>query len=429
MQHIIQSIQQFLTDPHSLRLDRLDWTGNTAEQRSGFHYLMQLIRNRTLIEHLIAQQAKRPPKALLKAVIAYAVVQMLERPDDVGTHAKIIHHAVDLARELCSKQESGFVNAVSRKISSSLPEQLDELEKQQLWHIRYSHPKWLIQRWKQQHGPEATQQLLLWNQQIPTTYVHDVHGALAVPTEELENRLQSLGLETSAWKDFYSLKKAGRQKLEQLLKDPFYIQDPSTRIAPSLFSHCNQPDAILDACAAPGGKTVHLYKHLHHMGIQPQTWIAADLTLERLEWVETNMTRLQIPGIQVCVADWEQGIPESMKQFSFDWILIDAPCTSTGVIQKHPEIRWRLKKEDYPLLPARQLAILSRCSALLKPGGSLVYSTCSIDPAENQDVVHAFLASPEGSTFRLIKTETTLPPLQHHDGVGAFLLEKAQVVG
>ena len=163
------------------------------------------------------------------------------------------------------------------------------------------------------------------------------------------------------------------------------------------------------------------------MDHQPNHWVATDLSAKRLATFEKNMARLGIEGIETKVIDWETSplSDDDDPTESFDWILIDAPCSSVGVIQKHPEIRWRLSPKDYEHLPNLQLKILESCSQRLKAGGELVYSTCSIDLEENQGVIDQFLQSESGSGFKLLNTVRVLPFEKHHDGVGAFLLKKS----
>jgi len=349
---------------------------------------------------------------------------MLEAPNDNAHKARSIHHTVDIARALCSNQEAKFVNAVCRSISQSLKEQLAKLKNDpKKWHLYYSHPEWLIRRWIQQYGSETIQSVLEWNQQIPVTYANDVYQSLESETSESD--LDDLGLSKTQWPGFYALAHTDRKSVETLLQQPLYIQDPSTAIAPSLFNPETSPDSILDACASPGGKSVHLFKQLRAKANQPSSWWAADLNSYRLELFESNMERLGIRGIKTTEVDWEKGIPTHLNDGNkFQWILLDAPCSSVGVIQKHPEIRWRLTPTDYEELPARQLKILQNCAQLLTKGGALVYSTCSFDQIENLKVIQAFLKTEIGANYQLKSSNCILPGQTGHDGVGAFLLKK-----
>ena len=154
----------------------------------------------------------------------------------------------------------------------------------------------------------------------------------------------------------------------------FYIQDPSTLLAPSLME-AERGQKILDLCAAPGGKTTYLAQLIHNEG----TIIAQDTEL-RLKLVEENCTRLHV----TCVA-YETALND------YDAILIDAPCSNTGVMRRRVDLRWRLNESELQRLATQQLALLEQCVPLLKTGGTLTYSTCSIEPEENTAVTEAFL--------------------------------------
>ena len=420
---LLDSISAFLRDPQALRLDRISWSGEGVEQRSAYHSLLQIVRNRTLIEHLIREHSRRMPKARLHALLALAIIQFLESDDTEATRAKVVHHTVRLTRELCSQPESRFVNAVARAISEHQSRTLQLLDAPEHWHVRYSHPRWLVERWISQFGNKTTRLLLQWNQSIPHTYVHDLRR-ICQTEQSLRNPEELPKLTATPWPDFHVLEKAGRANIESLLKWPFYIQDPSTRIAPSLFEPPSNRASILDTCAAPGGKSLHLLKRLADNGHAWQRWIATDSSPERLRVMENNLERLGVKGIETSCVDWLKPLPESLASLRFDWVLLDAPCSSVGVIQRHPEIRWRLHADDYQRLPVQQLALLEQCSRLVRKDGQLVYSTCSFDPDENERVIEAFQQTAQGRHFEVRTGRSLLPHLEGHDGVGAFLLRR-----
>src|SRR5690606_35934799 len=176
-------------------------------------------------------------------------------------------------------------------------------------------------------GSETTRLLLQWNQSIPHTYVHDLRR-ICQTEQSLRNPEEIPQLTATPWPDFQCLEKTGRSNIEYLLKWPFYIQDPSTRIAPSLFEPPPERPSILDACAAPGGKSLHLLKHLTDSGHAWQRWMAADSSHERLRVMENNLERLGVKGIETCCVDWLKPLPESIASLRFDWVLLDAPCSS-----------------------------------------------------------------------------------------------------
>jgi 16S rRNA (cytosine967-C5)-methyltransferase len=281
-------------------------------------------------------------------------------------------------------------------------------------------PRWLVQRWIIQHGEERTRKLLEWNQQTPRFYALDT--ADRITPEEASHDLARLNLKATPWENYYEIPNAASKTRDSLQKDHFYFQDPSTRIAPSLLTTHGKRH-ILDACAAPGGKTVHLSKlskpgdHLY----------ACDSSQKRLKTLGENLERLGLEGVITHRIDWtdSNSLPEDFPP-SFEAILADVPCSSCGIIQKHPEIRWRLTPRDYEIMPQLQTAILSNLSTLVSQQGELVYSTCSVDRAENESVVKAFLDSEQGQKFTLKASLSSLPPENEHDGVGAFLLCKTK---
>jgi 16S rRNA (cytosine967-C5)-methyltransferase len=191
------------------------------------------------------------------------------------------------------------------------------------------------------------------------------------------------------------------------------VQDPSTLMACDLLDP--QPgETVLDACASPGGKTTYLAERMQNQG----RIVACDLYDTRVERLRENLTRLGATVASAVQHDAmlppEPGSP--VEPESFDRALIDAPCSNTGVLRRRVDVRWRLSEEDFLRMPAQQLALVRRVTAALKPGGTLVYSTCSLEPEENDDLVRQALA--EIPELRLVETRRKLP---FADGVdGAF---------
>jgi 16S rRNA (cytosine967-C5)-methyltransferase len=171
----------------------------------------------------------------------------------------------------------------------------------------------------------------------------------------------------------------------------FYIQDPSTLLAVAALNP-QQDEQILDVCAAPGGKTTYIAQRMGNQG----EVVAEDLDVERLKLVVENCQRLGVTCVSTTSAT-----PQ------FDRILIDAPCSNTGVLRRRVELRWRIKPEEISRLRETQLSILRDSAKRLKPGGTLLYSTCSLEPEENQEVVQTFLS--EQSNFTLESERQLLP--------------------
>jgi 16S rRNA (cytosine967-C5)-methyltransferase len=195
-----------------------------------------------------------------------------------------------------------------------------------------------------------------------------------------------------------------------------YIQDPSTLHACDLLDP--QPgERVLDACAAPGGKTTYLAQQMQNSG----ELIACDAAPERLPRLRENIARLRATNVTVHMQDWLR--PSPFEPASFDRVLVDAPCSNTGVLRRRVDVRWRLKPDDFPRMQTLQLAILRAVIPLLKPGGILVYSTCSIEHDENEAVVKAILA--EMPEMRCDRSLSILPFERDMDGAFAARFTRA----
>jgi 16S rRNA (cytosine967-C5)-methyltransferase len=192
-----------------------------------------------------------------------------------------------------------------------------------------------------------------------------------------------------------------------------YIQDPSTAIACQLLDP-KPGERILDACAAPGGKTAYIAQLMQNRGVI----IACDRDRERLQILKGNVRRLGATIVRAVRHDWTRNHPveEFLSIAPFDRVLVDAPCTNTGVIRRRIDVRWRVRPEDFSRMSNQQLIITRAVLNLLKPSGILVYSTCSLEPEENEQVVRRLLADLPVPASQMEKDS-----LPFHDGFdGAF---------
>jgi 16S rRNA (cytosine967-C5)-methyltransferase len=193
----------------------------------------------------------------------------------------------------------------------------------------------------------------------------------------------------------------------------FYVQDPSTLLAVHVLDP--QPgESVLDLCAAPGGKTTYIAQRMQNRG----RIIAQDIQPDRLELIRENCSRLGVTCVEASIAP--SGIIANPAK-KFDRILVDAPCSNTGVMRRRVDLRWRIRPEEIERLRAGQLDLLRQAAPRLKPGGTLVYSTCSLEPEENAEVMKQFLA--EHSQFKMVNERELLPVV---DGVdGAYVAKMA----
>lgn len=355
---------------------------------------------------------RRSPRPLVEAILLVAGCEFLSEPAE--RHPKIVHHAVERSKGLTNRFEQGFLNAVLRKLPSAL-QSIDEKSSQADF---FSHPHWLVSHWIGQFGEDATRALLDWNQQIPKNHIK----LYALP-EPLPDSLQA-----TDWPGFYSLSGTTNWKLdiEPLLnRGTAYIKDPSTRLATQLLRP-KSGDRVLDLCAAPGGKAYDLAHRMNRTG----HIVAVDLPGNRINRLRENLNHLESSDLRCDLLECDvlklntTILSEKNLPLSYDCVMLDAPCSNTGVIQRRTDVKWRLTKDDMDACAKLQLDLLCVASAFVKPGGRLVYSTCSIEKAENENVVEHFLASHSGKNFVKSGAVCSFPWESGHDGAGAFLLER-----
>ena len=360
-----------------------------------------ILRNLTKLDFIVAQLrngATDPQTLALLRLGLYQIFHMRTAP-----HAAV-NETVNLATHA-----RGLVNAILRRALREKDALLAALDAASPA-VAMSHPQFLLDRWTKTFGATATAELCAWNNQ--PAEVHLRANQLRISTEDLlksspdasPSHLHPLAI------------KVKHLPPDWIAKGLCYVQDPSTLLACDLLNP--QPgERVLDACAAPGGKTTYLAQLMKNQG----EIIACDLYESRVARLRENIARLGASIAKPLRHDCMQAGPP-LTPASFDRILVDAPCSNTGVIRRRVDVRWRLTDEDFIRMPAQQLALLKRTATLLKPGGTLVYSTCSLEPEENQQVVERALAALPG--FRLLKIDYRHPFLHQTDGAFAASLTR-----
>jgi 16S rRNA (cytosine967-C5)-methyltransferase len=362
--------------------------------------LFGVLRHRRLLDHWIGilRQGKLDPETRDVLRVGLCQILLLGIPD---------HAAVNETVESAKANVRSLINAVLRRAITSrkrLLEDLDDVPPA----VIHSHPDWLFNRWKTAFGKENTLALMEWNNQPAGTFFRV--NPLAPPPADLP------GTPVPDAPGFYQLD--GPLPTQLLASGTIYIQDPATRHAVELLAP-RPGEAILDACAAPGGKAFLIAAAQGGAG----SLTCTDSNPKRLPRLSENLARLHAADAGVRAHDWTQPAPADWHQ-AFDAILLDVPCSNTGVIRRRVDVRWRLQAPDIARITITQRAILENAAPCLKPGGRLVYSTCSIEAAENQQVVDGFLAAhPE---FSLAGTRQALPFADQSDGAFAARLDLAQ---
>jgi 16S rRNA (cytosine967-C5)-methyltransferase len=296
-----------------------------------------------------------------------------------------VHAAVDAARILGQERSTGIVNAVLRRFVAERVELLARVDRDPA--VRAAHPKWLVDQLRQA-WPDRVESILAGNNAHPPMVLR-----VDVSRTPLARYLEELGAAgVSARAMPWAPTAVMLDEPVPVVQVPGFqegrvsVQDAGAQIAATLLD-ATPGMRVLDACAAPGGKTGHILERTPALG----ELVAVDVDPERIGLVRENLTRLQRKATLVAGDLREPGAVPGPH--GFDRVLVDAPCSSTGVIRRHPDIKLLRRETDIPALAANQLRILRACYRMLRPRGRLVYSTCSLIPAENEAVVADFLAS------------------------------------
>jgi 16S rRNA (cytosine967-C5)-methyltransferase len=371
---------------HSARLAKLP----SRDHGLATELVMGVLRWQSLLDRRLgaasSQQLERLDGEVLAALRLGAYqLQFLSR---VPARAAIFE-SVELVKAARKRSAAPFVNAVLRKIAGAGAEdifaEIGKSHDSMTLAQNAAHPPWLVARWSEHYGLEATRQICIQDQTVPgtTIHIHDDEARVDQVNQisRTDAELAAAGVQLSPGR----LLSAARRVLSgdvtgtrAYLEGRISIQDEASQLVALLVG---RGEEILDCCAAPGSKTALIARRNPRAKV-----LATELHLHRARLLQ-NLNRL--PNVQVVAAD-ARHLPFS-PSFTFDRILADVPCSGTGTLAGNPEIKWRLKVEDLHDLQLRQLAILKSALAQLAIGGRLVYSTCSLEHEENEAVVEAAL--------------------------------------
>ncbi|OYU30869.1 MAG: 16S rRNA (cytosine(967)-C(5))-methyltransferase [Comamonadaceae bacterium PBBC2] len=410
------------------QLERVPHELRPGVQALSFQVLRQLGRATALRELLAAKAPPPAADALLCTALALCWDEA-HAPYPVHT---LVNQAVEAARQQHqTKAQSGFINACLRRFMREREALLAQTDANPV--AQWNHPQWWIDRLKADH-PAHWQDLLGQAQQAApmTLRVNRQHHTVAAYQAQLE----AVGLMAKpVGQDGLQLAQAVPvQRLPGFAQGHVSVQDAAAQVSARLLMQgmdTQKPWRILDACAAPGGKTGHLLELCPHAHV-----LALDVDTQRCERIHQNLSRL---GLQAEVKAADAGQPEVWWDGqAFDAILLDAPCTASGIVRRHPDVRWLRRPTDSAQLAKTQAQLLKTLWPLLAPGGKLLYCTCSVFKAEGDETVQAFLkrnteAELHPSPGHLIPGQTPkgLPVednvLGEHDGFYYALLEKRRV--
>ena len=381
-----------------------------------------VIRNKTYLDYVIKENSRvkfnRIHKLIL-SILEMAVYQMyfLDKVPDYS----IVDESVNLAKIYGNKGSISFTNGILRSISKKDKVQVKIKDSIDNLSTFYSHPRFYTEYFYKNYGEDFTKKLLKANNEKAPFTIRV--NSLKTNKEDLVNKLSERGyklLETSFENALNINNPNGIIDTDLFKEGYFYVQDLGS-ILVSSFLNPRKDSKVLDLCAAPGGKTTHLSEIMENTG----EIVACDKSKGKVKIIKENAKRLGCKNISPIINDARVLNEEFIEDF--DYVLVDAPCSGTGLYRKKPDIKWNKNIEDIKELSKIQLEILEKAKEYLKVNGFLLYSTCSLSKLENEDVIKAFLNNNEN--FKIIKLRDKeilklFPSVDGSDGFSMCLLEK-----
>jgi 16S rRNA (cytosine967-C5)-methyltransferase len=367
------------------------------------------VRWQRSLDHLIEHFAGRPLLKLdaeIVTILRLSLYQLLHL--DRVPAAAAVDEAVNLARLARKPSATGFVNGVLRSVVRqrnrlplpARPEDAgDRAAALAYLGITHSHPEWLVARWLDRHGFELTERWVRFNNETPPLTLRA--NRLRLSREQLQESLARGDIETTP--TTYApdgLTVTAGNPLRGALDGSFIVQDESSQLITHALG-ARPGEAVLDLCAAPGGKTTAIAADMEDHGVL----VASDVRPRRMRLLKHTM---EVVGVRIArLLQVDASGPLPLRE-QFDRVLVDAPCSGLGTIRRDPDIRWRRQEQELADLSRRQVVLLERAATVVKPGGRLVYATCSSEPEENDAVVDAFLDA-HGHEFALVDLRSELP--------------------
>ncbi|MFH1717250.1 MAG: transcription antitermination factor NusB [Planctomycetota bacterium] len=417
----------------------------TEQRQRATDLVFGTLRNRRAIDIVITTFSGRPVERIqsrLLNIIRIGVYELVYSP--ATEEYAIVHETVENAKAIAGTKQTGFVNAVMRQITKHVTDRQiplsqaksertipqtpaagcqfdtgllpdDEARPVEYLSTVFSLPEWLVTDWLAEFGAESTRRICFASNRRPSIYIRP--NALKTTTVALAEKLRQAGIELETSPDEAMIKIRSPQAVTQLpgfAEGEFTVQDVTASLAVRLLKP--QPDwMILDLCAAPGVKTTQLAEATGDSA----KIIATDIDARRLEMLKQNIARLGINSIDIVACD---KLPDS----KFDCILLDVPCSNTGVLARRVEARYRIDPQAIEKLAKVQGELLRAAAAMVDSHGRICYSTCSIQKDENAKIVADFLD--EKRTFVLESDKLTLPSAEGfgHDGGYTAILARKQ---
>ena len=382
----------------------------SVQERHGL--LMEIVygavRWRASLDWMIRELAPKPPALRLRALLLTSLYRLLYM--NSAKPYFVVNECVEAARSAGAEKAARFVNAVLRSALRRRKELLSGVVKQKPT-VRYSCPEILFSRWSDRWGPEKTISLCKWNNRRARTILYVASALKTLQGDLLKKNIPATPHPYDP--DHFLILPAGCavRDLPGYNDGLFTVQDPATALAVRMLDP-KPGENILDACAAPGGKAMMIAGAMGRQG----SLTAMEIYPERMERLKQNIDRTDKSFITVLPGDAKT----SPRDAAFDGILLDVPCSNTGVIRRRPDAKWRFSENRIGELTKTQRAILNHQAELVKPGGRMVYSTCSLEPEENEIMVKDFLDA--HTDFKLADSRLLFPPESGTDGAYAARL-------
>lgn len=377
-----------------------------------------VVRKFNILHWLEKGMVPKEPEPFFRAVLYVGLYQLLFM-DNVEEYA-VINETVEAAKgHPGGHGNASMVNAVLRRAQRERDQIFSELERQSE-DIRLSHPNFLLERWRRQYGEIEARKLAEWNNQPPSTILRVEKGTISPAEFQAKLADEGIVVELHPFSDreqFFILPRGiSVRKVPGYDQGWFTVQDPATSVAVDLLRPF-PGESVLDACAAPGGKTAMIASRMRGEG----ELVAMDLHDDRMEILRENMARLGLDWIEFVQGD-ARAPKKTLGDRLFDAILLDVPCLNTGVLRRRIDARWRVNTNRLKAITEVQYNMLTAASELLKENGRLVYSTCSLEPEENEELVARWVREHPG--FSKVKAKKAFPPKSGTDGAFAAVIRR-----
>lgn len=343
------------------------------------------VQYRNTLDFYLRPFLKKEPQRWVKVLLRLAVYQMAYL-DKIPDHA-VLHETVAIAKRRGRQKIAGFVNGVLRSIQRRGLPRLDTIRDPiERLAAETSHPPWLLKRWLRQYDHETVRHICRANNTLPTVTARV--NVMKATTERVLSRLNEEGIEAERGHlvtEALTIPSGTVHHSMSYEAGLLTVQDESSMLVAHALGITSGMH-VLDACAAPGGKTTHIAEMMKDAG----HITALDLHEHKIKQIKAQAKRLGLTNVKAEALD-SRTAGERFSRDRFDRILVDAPCSGFGVIRRKPDIKWRKSEADVHMLAGVQADILQAMAPLLKPGGKLVYSTCTIERDENDGVIDLFL--------------------------------------